>query len=110
MSNDETQKLVDSVMGNLKTLLQEMSDSAQSLHKQWVDRARELQNYRTGYGGQMYEETESEARAHAQKQRECDELYDRAKTIEECMNLVARRVNNIIGENIVIQFSKWNMR
>lgn len=106
-STDETQKLVDSVMGNLKTLLQEMSTTAQSLDKQHLEHSRELQNSR---GWNQFEPTDEEERAWALKQRECDEIYDRAKTIRECMEAVARRVNNIIGENIVIQFSKWNMR
>jgi hypothetical protein len=77
------------------------------LDKQHLERSRELQR---GGPGDMWERTDEEERRDAQKQRDCDELYDRAKVIRECMNRVAQKVNNIIGENIVIQFSKWNMR
>jgi hypothetical protein len=103
---DEMQKLVDSVMGNLKALLQEMEAQSQQLYNQWNERSKELQNNR---GWQMYEPTEQEEWQRERKQRECDELYDKAKTVCECMNMVARKINRIIGENIVIQFSKWNM-
>lgn len=106
MAEDETQKLVDSVMGNLKALLQEMSDMTQSLDRQHLEQSLKLRN---SGGWQMFEPTEEEERARAREQRACDELYDKAKTIRECMNLVAQKIKNIIGENIVIQFSKWNM-
>ena|SRR5271154_1984431 len=102
----QTEQLVDSVMGNLKALLQEMSDEAQSLEKQHRERYKELQSRGQW---QMFEETHEEEMARERKQRECDELYDKAKTMRECMERVARKINNIIGENIVIQFSKWNM-
>ena len=103
---DETQKLMDSVMGNLKALLQEMSDEAQSLEKEWRERSKAL---RDSNRWQMFEPTEEEERAQERAKRDCDELYDKAKTIRESMNRVARKINNIIGENIAIQFSKWNM-
>jgi hypothetical protein len=108
MLNDETQKLVDSVMENLKALLQEMSTTALALEKQWRDESIALRDSYSGF--RQFEPTEEEERAQGRRQRACDEIYDRAKTIRECMDVVARRVNNIIGENIVIQFSKWNMR
>jgi hypothetical protein len=103
--SDETQ-LVDSVMGNLKTLLQEMQDAAESTEKQWRERSQALQN---SHGWQMFEPTREEELKREQEQRACDELYDKAKNIRECMGFVARAVNKIIGENIVIQFSKWNI-
>jgi hypothetical protein len=109
-NTDEMQKLVDSVMVNLKALLQEMSDTVRLLDKQHLERSRELQDRYYGYGGQMYERTDEEERKREQEQRACDELYDRAKTTRDCMGWVAGKVNNIIGENIVIQFSKWNMK
>jgi hypothetical protein len=101
-----SEQLVDSVMGNLKALLQEMADESQALEKQYFQRSRELQN---SNGWQMFEPTREEELKREQEQRACDELYDRAKTIKDCMNTVARTVNKIIGENIVIQFSKWNI-
>lgn len=101
----ETQ-LVDSVMGNLKALLQEMQDSAVALEKEWRERSQALQN---SNGWQMFEPTREEELKREQEQRAVNELYDRAKTIRDCMNIVAGKVNKIIGENIVIQFSKWNM-
>src|SRR5271157_4401691 len=103
-TSERTEQLVDSVMRNLRDLLQEMLDEAQSLDKQWRERSQALQHSR---GWQQFEPTNEEERAWEREQRACDELYDKAKAIRECMNLVARRVNNIIGENIVIQFSKW---
>jgi len=106
VAQTETQKIVDSVMGHLKALLQEMADEAQSLEKQWRERSQELQSRGSWV---MFEETREEELERERKQRHCDELYDKAKTMRECMERVARRINNIIGENIVIQFSKWNM-
>src|ERR1700675_229539 len=96
---DETQ-LVDSVMGNLKALLQEMSDTAVALEKEWRERSKRLQDSR---GFQTFEPTQEEEWKRERDQRECDELYDKAKTMRECMGMVARKINNIIGENIVIQ-------
>ena len=103
---DETPKLVDSVMSNLKALLQEMQDAAQASETEWRERSQALQN---SNGWQMFEPTREEELKREQEQRAVDELYDKAKTIRTCMNLVAGKVNKIIGENIVIQFSKWNM-
>lgn len=98
--------LVDSVMGNLKALLQEMSDAAQAIEKEWRERSQALSN---SNGWRQFEPTQEEEWQREREQRAVDELYDKAKTIRECMGFVARRINNIIGENIVIQFSKWNI-
>jgi hypothetical protein len=103
---DETPKLVDSVMGNLKALLQEMQDAADATEKEWRRRSQALQD---SHGWRQFEPTPEEEWQREREQRAVDELYDKAKTIRECMGFVARAVNKIIGENIVIQFSKWNM-
>src|SRR5271167_1464468 len=104
--SDETGKLVDSVMGNIKTLLQEMQDTADSTEKQWRERSKALAN---SHGWQQFEPTPEEEWQREREQRAVNELYDKAKTIRECMGFVARATNKIIGENIQIQFSKWNM-
>jgi hypothetical protein len=104
--SDENTQLVDSVMSNLKTLLQEMADTALTLETQWAERSKALRN---SGGFQMFEPTREEELQREQEQRACDELYDKARTMRECMGFVARTVNKIIGENIVIQFSKWNI-
>ena len=101
----EIDVLVDSVMGNLKALLQVMSDEAQSLDNQWRERSQELRNNRWDVFGP----TDEDERERARLQRACDELYDKAQTVRECMGRVSRKISNIIGENIVIQFSKWNI-
>jgi flagellar biosynthesis chaperone FliJ len=106
MSVEVVETLVDSVMGNLKALLQEMSNQVESLEKQWQENSRELRSHGNW---QMFEPTEKEEWERTRKQRACDELYDKAQAIRECMNLVAGSVNKIIGENIVIQFSKWGI-
>src|SRR5271157_3366181 len=105
-TTDETQKLVDSVMGNLKALLQEMQDEADLLEKLWKERSLALRN---AYGWNQFEPTQEEEDEKARQQRACDEIYDKAQTTRRCMGFVARKINVIIGENIQIQFSKWNM-
>jgi hypothetical protein len=95
-------------MGNLKTLLQSLSDQAAANEREWLDRATTLQQSTRGWN--MWESTEQEERAQAARQRECDALYYKAQTIRECIERVAQATNRIIGENIEIQFSKWNIQ
>jgi hypothetical protein len=93
----------------MKALLQELTDQAASFERQWIELSREIQSEHSGMG-RMFEPTEQEERAEKDKQRRCDELYDKFHTIKECRATVVRHIQAIIGENIEVQFSKWNMQ
>jgi len=98
--------VIDSVMGHMKALLQELTDAADQSEAAWRKMSQEIQESRRP---SMFEPTEAEERDIALLDRKCDQLYDEAQSIRRCRAAVARHVTAIIGENIEIQFSKWNM-
>jgi hypothetical protein len=103
----QTSSVVDSVMGHMKALLQELTDAADLSEAQWRKVSQEISEERGGF--HVFGLDEEDERRLADKQRKADELYDEAQGIRRCRAAVARHVAAIIGENIEIQFSKWNM-